>query len=579
MLEKREQTILAATLVLFYLGVVFYIHAHFIFNPDFPATEPLETYAYMKDHKPALFPGDIVTDYRSALQKPYFYEFMHKAWLGLGGNIYTLHKTMGGALWFINLILAGFLGWKLLRLPGLLGAILFTVFHCNIFLYQSISAETHSFAFPMMFGALLALLYKKPAILGGIVLLSSLLYPAITVNLGLIWAVFLLWRNREKIMAKPFPVLTRLGAIISATGLVCIFFGFSYVFQPALKQFDQTVTLSQEAAPPPAGMTENDTIFFNEARPFRIPFYVYIRVFSVNKGEHWTEINEHFEEKGFWNLRALTSYILPLLMLGLCLYGLRFLSRRAPEQFSSLMIYTLPNALLLVFFFIFLPAHIYRFFIYPFLPLLVIAAPLGIYALADKYFKKSNVNAIVFLLFFVCAAMFNVATPRAFGFMTDRGPNRLQVFDTVSQSPRDSVFAAWPFHVGDLLPYFSQRISFLPGIAYWDAFYTNSTPRLRTLLMQRALVFLEAYYSADRQALQRLRDNWDVDYIVVDKRHFSGEELYKPWFDFPVVREKHAKLREVNKGRYWLLNPEEDAIVMENEYFLIVDLRKISDTP
>lgn len=576
MIEPREFTVLTAALVLFYLGIVVFIQSHFLLSPAFPVTEPLETYVYMAKQDAALFPGDVTTNFRDAMHKPYLYEFLHHAWLSAGGELYLLHKIMGAFIWLSTLILAGWAGWKILGATGLLGTVFFTILHSNIFLYQAISAETHSFAMPFIFGALLCVLYGRPMIIAALAVLSALLYPGITVNLGVSWAVMLLWDRRQAI--KTFPVLTllKIGAIVAPVGALCILLAYASVFQPELSRFNRTLDdAAISGIEIPVESEINDTIFFNDSRPFRIPFYVYIRTFAHNQGEHWAEIDDYFQTHGMWDSRIALSYLMIVLTFGVFLSGLFYCRRCMPDFYRKLLLYLASNFFLLVFFFLIWPEHIYRFLIYPFLPLLVMLIPAGLYALVRKYINAVNSKAIVFILFLMIAPLYSVTKPYAYGFLVYRDNAMNAVFETISRLPEESVIAVWPFHMGDMVPYFSGRISFIHGIAYWDAFYTDQNPRLRSVFVARMLAFLEAYYGRDKTGLIDLRDDWGVDFIVVDKRHLSGDQDKKPWFDFPYVRDRHEALRAENQGQYWLLNPPRTAITAENEYYILLDLNRL----
>jgi hypothetical protein len=136
-------------------------------------------------------------------------------------------------------------------------------------------------------------------------------------------------------------------------------------------------------------------------------------------------------------------------------------------------------------------------------------------------------------------------------------------YEYLSTLPKNALIAAHPY-LADPIPTFAQRKVFLNyelSYAWYDKYWETIEARTRELFA--------AYYSAEFASIYEFANKHQIDYVVVDTRHFSREFLdqSKPYFE-PFNTYVRSLSRDSQE--YALMKiPESDKLFKDGDVFVI----------
>jgi hypothetical protein len=117
------------------------------------------------------------------------------------------------------------------------------------------------------------------------------------------------------------------------------------------------------------------------------------------------------------------------------------------------------------------------------------------------------------------------------GLTVNVPPAEIPLYRALGGLPATAVIAGFPGEAIDNVPYLTRRAAFITRETQmpFHAEYTLSQ-RART----RALI--AAYFAGGSDPLRRLRDDFRVTHLLVDRRHFERRPTYFAPFDGDIAR-------------------------------------------
>lgn len=150
----------------------------------------------------------------------------------------------------------------------------------------------------------------------------------------------------------------------------------------------------------------------------------------------------------------------------------------------------------------------------------------------------------------------------------DNQSDKKELFMTVAALPKGAMIAAHPM-LADYIPTFSRRKVFLN--------YELSQPykdRYWLVLKERTFEFFNAYYSTDISSVVQFCQKNKIDYLIVDRRHFTSEFLRANRLYFEPFNSYLKELTR-DRSRYALASyAGERREIMDNSIY-IVDVRAL----
>jgi hypothetical protein len=140
----------------------------------------------------------------------------------------------------------------------------------------------------------------------------------------------------------------------------------------------------------------------------------------------------------------------------------------------------------------------------------------------QRWLKSASVLALSFL---------------ALAFMGGRGTRNAgldicidgntKIYEFIGSLPPDALIAGRPSGVMDSVPYLSKRRAFVTFETH-QAFHKGYVEEMR----KRTRVLIDAYFATNTEPLIRLRDEFGVTHLIVDKRVYH-DELSRRWYFKP----------------------------------------------
>lgn len=140
------------------------------------------------------------------------------------------------------------------------------------------------------------------------------------------------------------------------------------------------------------------------------------------------------------------------------------------------------------------------------------------------------------------------------------------LYSAIRRLPKNAVVAGWPKGVMDNVPLITLRTAFLT--------YETHVPyhtKMTELMRERMHALTQAYFASSRAPLRRLRDEFAVSHLLVDRRHFEGDP---PGYFVPFGREVRAIARKA-RGDFEVLRAIDRAAVFRSGDRVLLDLRKL----
>lgn len=137
------------------------------------------------------------------------------------------------------------------------------------------------------------------------------------------------------------------------------------------------------------------------------------------------------------------------------------------------------------------------------------------------------------------------------------------LYEYLSSLPEDAMIAATP-SLADNIPTFSQRKVFIN--------YELSQPifdKYWKIIKKRTYNFFDAYYSKDLLHVYKFCERNQIDYLVIDKTHFTKQYLMRRWLYFEPF---NSYIKEIvkNRSHFALDNiPDKDKLYIEDSIFVI----------
>jgi hypothetical protein len=144
------------------------------------------------------------------------------------------------------------------------------------------------------------------------------------------------------------------------------------------------------------------------------------------------------------------------------------------------------------------------------------------------------------------------------------------LYAAIAALPPSARIAGWPEGPTDSIPYMSRRPA-------WVTFETHQAFHKEYILemRRRMRAFLDAYFATTLEPLLRLRDEFGVTHLLVDRTHFSKQPEYFEPFD---TWAHDARL--AGRGRKWeVLKQAKVASVFIDGKLQLLDLARLSAPP
>jgi hypothetical protein len=486
---------------------------------------------------PDLFPGDPLAEFMSGPAfAPWGWQGVYRAFAPLVGAE-RLSRILPFLLGGGTLLLAFLAGRAAARgsfAGGVAGAV------CAALVKGVLDATAwglpRSFAPPLLYLGCWTLLAGRPAAFGASLLLASLFYPPMVVNLGCLGALVLgvdLWRTRR--LPRGWPGLLVLG--LAAAG----------------------VLLSVYATPMPPGVGPKVTADVARGMP---EFLEGGRsaYFRDDPLEHWLSSNR----AGLGQVPSELAVAVAVLAIGELL-----LRRTRPPPLAvhgllatSLAAFLLAHATL---FLLHLPNR-YAATSLPVFATLWVAASVGraetllrprLARAGPRARRAAVVVAVVLVAGFVAASVRQVVSYAS----RKRGLDREAVLAFLSTLPKDALVAAHPSDA-DFVPLRARRsvlANHETALPYWLGHYARVKERLRASF--------EIVYAADLDRALEVARRHGVDAVLVNALRYSEEGLrYPP----PLGAEVLSLASEASGRGFAMLSPPEDRVLFRAGPYTVV---------
>ncbi len=514
-------------------------------------------YPHFRLNDPALFPNDYAADYYSSIVMPLGYKALYYGW-SLFADVALLHRFLPIVLWLIS---APLVFYCALRIGGRgVAWSALAIYLCSsIFVARLVGGLAHSFAFPLMWWSVAALLAGRPVALACAVVASAAFYPVMTPVIGLTLAFWLLFPRLTpacgKKAALSWPLWWKFALLATAalTALVLLtpILGIhqQQTYGRAIETFRENEEFPESG---PRGVYNNPLII----KPLNYFLYSYYSEHAVRFGE-------------------IAATVITLLLIVLLVAGI-FLRDARDKRLQLLKPFFLAFAICFLCAIFLSYTTAYRFIIYPgaVMILLYMCVCLRNVARRQRFIRKGTALAALTLTYI---ALIAEADPRGSGYEGRLEPHQKDALRFIQTLPKDVVLAGWPLRgktagVTENIPYYSRR-KILLGYQTHAAIHTNYVLTMR----ERMDAIIDAFFAQDIAPLIMLRDRFDVDYLVVDTDDLTGEK--PPSYVAPFK----ARIQEIwdNRGQrpFVVLTLDDAVCVYCRGTLRILDLHKLTANP
>lgn len=530
-----------------YYLFVFIQQILFMLNKKILHEEYRQLFPYHLINEPELFNNDYITAYILSSNQPILYEILTRTWLSIGGELADLHHIMPIILWILLLAAAALAGWKLKGAVGSLG-VFALVLTQPLFLYQITSAIPHAFAFPLLGWIIVALLYGNIPGLIGLTILSSAIYIPVTPIAGLSLAALLILSCKEKQNKLKISTLTRSVTILSITGCLSILLGTSVL--QSKEGFGEYLPPFQEVETYPENGVEGRN-FSGTNKPLLYITAKFVDQFRESIGIKW-------------------GFLLLLIYLFVTFLGFLAIKRNTLAR-KGIGIYISASAFVSVLVFVFKPYLAYRFFLYPFLILFSILSTMWI---ADKFSRVKNKDralCLPSLVIFLFTLTLDGNSQSKIGYHMVIDEELTQLIDFIQTLPSESLLAGWPNHnvkanITEYIPYLAKRPVLVIGKMHYPTY-----KEYLLVMRERTYALIDVYTATNKEPFKRLKDNYNANYLLVDKRHFINDSLvyFEPFNEY-IKKSWHSK----NNNDFVLTDRSLSGKIFETRNYYILDIDK-----
>ena len=145
-----------------------------------------------------------------------------------------------------------------------------------------------------------------------------------------------------------------------------------------------------------------------------------------------------------------------------------------------------------------------------------------------------------------------------------------KLYAFVEQLPKDALLAGPPAEM-DNIPLFSRRKVFVSDEAnqpLYDRYYRE--------VRRRLLRTFDAYYARDLKVVEDFRNETGVDYMLVRKEDFTHRFNRSRYYSEPYNAHILALKKGHSAGEFIFARPPKQAVVYDDGYFQVVDLKKLT---
>lgn len=472
-------------------------------------------FIYHRFYDPQLFAGDYLTSFVGAFNQPMLFEGLNRLAAGMGVDLLIFHRMIAIFCWIAFLAGVGLAAKKLGDRTTMVGALAIAIVQ-PIIIFQITGSLPHSFAFPLLVWAFIALLFNSTVLLAGITLLSGLLYPAIAPITGMLFAWHVLVPT--KIAKKGFSVKLADVFVLGATAIATLWMLYRALNAPEL--FGAPLAPLQRVDEFPENGLDGRH-FLGVFYPLK---YVVLRAFL--------QFHEQF---------YLFRWVLLLTYIILSICGI-FAVARMRNHRQSVIAFICCSIVICVAVWMMKPHLAYRFVLYPFFTITPLLFILGLQMICAKVFRSVTVSGIATLLAvsMFCATYVGYRTEKM-GYTIKVKKEAMQVIEFAATTDPQSLFAIWPAGSDgfELIPYLARRPVLVMRKAHYPTFEKHIF-----VMRDRMNALVEAYLTLRSEPLRELQCRLGVDYLVLRKDNFAAdakEPAYFAPFD--------EKIHEVWKNR------------------------------
>lgn len=535
---SKTRIFLILSLILISLSITFICQKDAFFNKHVvndDANQYIFPFYRIKDHQ--LFQNDIFTEYslRFNTKGTVFIYSLFSAFL----DPLILSKILPFVLCCLSAIYFFLIGEKNQNIfVGFLAAIIF-IMHSWTFSCFS-GGHAKAFTFVLLSGFIYFLLKKRYCPLAVILFLQIFIYPPIAVISIFSLTILLFLRVIKKPQNE--PILNKESVFFLSLVLVSVLVLFFLYLLP-----------SDFMGP-----------LFNFKEIVNMPEFHY-----GGRDPHFIEsLGMLRKESIAENIIGMPFYSFPTwLLLSVSGFGLFLMLKRKITVEPILNIFCISG------FFLFILAWIMlfnlfspgRYLKYALCSYLIFLSALTIY----KTFVEASNKRRFLRLFTVSTAIILIYFPFLDGNVTFFKNQGLYQF--LSTLPKNALIAGHPFEMNEV-PLFSKRKVFVQqelSLPYYKNYYQR--------IKQRTYDFFKLYYSSSTGEIKNICNQYEIDYIVVKKEHFSTPFLAKDHFYTNPFNDKAKQVVAQNiKRGFVLLDVPQEYRIYEDDIFFIV---KIDDIP
>ena len=548
MTVTHKKLLFVASILLLYYPIVS-MHLWNTLDPYVVHEEHRVLFAHHQINDPALFKDDYIAEYKSNAPGIWGYDALSSVMVKYT-DTRVLHKRLPLLMLIVTIVAMGAAAWKL---GGWFAAWATSVLVLvqPVFSYQITAPIAHMFAFPLMACFLAALVYGRVYWMAFVTVLSGLLYPVVAIFSGATLAFYLLLMpQRSRAEASAWPWLKRM-LLLAVTA--------SIVVAAALPSLDKIEGYGDYIAP----FTQTDT--FPEA----------------GEGQRYFVGNSMPIAHVLWQMIAtfhdsdyMAVFIAFILFGGtvmLCIHGFKIFCSDADHQEHKDRLMALLWAVFaaLVVGYVLLYGYYYRLWIYS-LPLIYcLLLPISLHAwlkqLPGFRWDPKLVTVIGVLAF---TMQIDSTDPKEYGYHHIEPAHR-EVYEFVAQSDKQAMFAGWPGsrRFIEFVPYLSKRKALLT-LKMHEPRYVDYTMEMR----RRMVGLTHAYLATDLQPIYALRDQWHVDYLIVDMEDFEASEA--PYY-FKPYDEQIEALWEQGSVKGFVLPTLQDKAVFTSGSTYVINLHDL----
>lgn len=209
-----------------------------------------------------------------------------------------------------------------------------------------------------------------------------------------------------------------------------------------------------------------------------------------------------------------------------------------------------------------------RYLAYALPPFLCLALPAGVAAVMRRAGGGSRAAGAVALLVTVALLIgFGSRGPGSQGFLPGIDPEDRSVVERVAALPADVFVAGWPTGPVENIPYLARRhvlLNYETHQVLHRGYATEMRRRMRALIA--------ACYAGDPAPVRRLRDEFGVTHLLVDRRQFEGTS--PPWYFAPFADETREAMQELETPA-WVLDHAAQLAVAETDHYVLLELDRV----